>query len=71
MIQTTVDVILSLVSIGSTKIGSVGECREAIEELKEFSLAQNIGNPKAINSILDTFIEAGFLDQVILEEATR
>ena len=71
MIQTTVDLILSLLSIGSTKSGSVRECREAIEELYEFLLAQNIGNPKSINSILDTFTEAGFLDQVISTEATR
>ena len=60
-----IDNILTLFLIGSTKSGSVRECREAIEELYEFLLAQNIGSPKSINSILDTFTEAGFLDQVI------
>jgi hypothetical protein len=50
--------------LGSTKSGSVRECREAIEELYEFLHTQNIGDPRAINSILDTFTEAGFLDQV-------
>ena len=50
--------------LGSTKSGSVRECREAIEELYEFLLTHNIGDPRAMNSILDTFTEAGFLDQV-------
>ena len=40
------------------------ECREALEELYEFLIAHNIGDPNAINSILDKFTEAGFMDQV-------
>ena len=50
--------------IGVTKSGSVQECREALEELYEFLIAYNIGDPNAINSILDKFTEAGFMDQV-------
>ena len=50
--------------LGSKKSVSVRECREAIEELYGFLHTQNIGDTRAINSILDTFTEAGFLDQV-------
>ncbi|CAF1008768.1 unnamed protein product [Rotaria sordida] len=54
---------------GVTKSGSVRECREALEELYEFLIAHNIGNPSAIHSILDKFTEAGFMDQ--LKESTN
>ncbi len=51
-----------------TKSGSVRECREALEELYEFLLANNIGKPTAIHSILDKFTEAGFMDQVRIKK---
>ncbi|CAF2680533.1 unnamed protein product [Rotaria sp. Silwood2] len=60
---------LNLYSIilGYSGSGSVRECREALEELYEFLLINNIGNPNAIHSILDKFTEAGFIDQDFLK----
>ncbi|CAF2752802.1 unnamed protein product [Rotaria sp. Silwood2] len=49
---------------GITKSGSVREYREALEELHEFLVANNIGNPNANNSILNKFTKAAFMDQV-------
>ena len=63
--------ILHLSSIGVTKSGSVRECREGLEELYEFLLAHNIGNPLAIHSILDKFTEAGFMDQVRIKTINK
>jgi hypothetical protein len=54
--------------IGVTKSGAVKECREALEELYEFLLAHNIGDPNAIHSIVDKFTEAGLMDQVKVNE---
>lgn len=48
------------------KSGCITECREAIEELYNFLYVNNIGNPDAMNAIIDEFTEAGFIDQVLV-----
>jgi hypothetical protein len=63
-----VDVLSLSVSIrtGSTKSGSIKECRDSLEDLYDFLAANNIGDPNMTNAILDTFTDAGFIDQVNL-----
>ena len=51
-------------TVGVAKSGCVRECREAIEELYDFLHANNIGDQSSIDSIIDKFTEAGFIDQV-------
>lgn len=63
--------ILTEIRLGVTKSGSVRECRDALEELYEFLSMNQIGTSNAINSILDKFTEAGFIDQVSRKEERR